>query len=100
MSRILASSWCYGLGATLCRCCSPAAGQARHHREAVRLFGARETVRQRIRFKLYDADYETSVAALRNTLGEQDFETAWAEGASLSTEEAIAYAQRGRGERK
>jgi hypothetical protein len=33
-------------------------------------------------------------------LGENDFETAWAEGASLSTEEAIAYAQRGRGERK
>ena len=29
-----------------------------------------------------------------------DFDSAWAEGAALSTEEAIAYAQRGRGERK
>jgi DNA-binding CsgD family transcriptional regulator len=29
-----------------------------------------------------------------------DFEAAWAEGAALSTTEAIAYAQRGRGERK
>jgi DNA-binding CsgD family transcriptional regulator len=29
-----------------------------------------------------------------------DFEQAWAEGAMLSTDEAIAYAQRGRGERK
>ncbi len=29
-----------------------------------------------------------------------DFEGAWTEGAALSTEEAIAYAQRGRGERK
>lgn len=28
------------------------------------------------------------------------FSTAWAEGAGLSTEEAIAYAQRGRGQRK
>ena len=33
-------------------------------------------------------------------MGEHDFDSAWAEGASLSTEEAIAYAQRGRGERK
>ena len=38
--------------------------------------------------------------ALRDVLGEQDFDAAWAEGAALSTEEAIAYAQRGRGERK
>ena len=29
-----------------------------------------------------------------------DFEAAWAEGAALSTDEAIAYAQRGRGERR
>jgi DNA-binding CsgD family transcriptional regulator len=40
------------------------------------------------------------VAAVRDALGEQDFESAWAEGAALSTEEAIAYAQRGSGERK
>jgi hypothetical protein len=33
-------------------------------------------------------------------LGDQDFETARHEGAALSTEEAIAYTQRGRGERK
>ena len=32
--------------------------------------------------------------------GREDFDAAWAEGAALSTEEAIAYAQRGRGERK
>ncbi len=29
-----------------------------------------------------------------------DFDAAWAEGAALSTEEAIGYPQRGRGERK
>ena len=53
-----------------------------------------------VRFKVWDADYEASVAALRNAVGQADFESAWAEGAALSTEEAIGYAQRGRGERK
>src|SRR6202044_1281128 len=33
-------------------------------------------------------------------MGQADFDSAWAEGAALSTEEAIAYAQRGRGQRK
>ncbi len=53
-----------------------------------------------VRFKVYDADYEDTLAALRDAMGEEDFDAAWAEGAALSTEEAIAYAQRGRGERK
>src|SRR5262249_23079164 len=53
-----------------------------------------------VRFKIYDASYEASVAGLRDAMGEKDFESAWAKGAALSTEEAIAYAQRGRGERK
>jgi DNA-binding CsgD family transcriptional regulator len=53
-----------------------------------------------VRFKISDAGYEASVTALRDALGEQDFASAWVEGAALSTEEAIAYAQRGRGERK
>ena len=50
--------------------------------------------------KVWDAGYEASVAALRDAMGEKDFESAWADGAALSTEEAIAYAQRGRGKRK
>jgi DNA-binding CsgD family transcriptional regulator len=33
-------------------------------------------------------------------LGDSEFQSAWAEGSALSAEEAIAYAQRGRGERK
>jgi predicted ATPase/class 3 adenylate cyclase/DNA-binding CsgD family transcriptional regulator len=84
-------------------CLAALAGDAGSHREAARLFGAAEAIRQRmglLRFKVWDADYEASVATLRNSLGEQDFDTAWAEGAALSTEEAIAYAQRGRGQRK
>ena len=73
------------------------------HREAARLFGAAHAIRQRIgseRYKIYDAGYEAPVAALRNAMGDKDFDSTWAEGAALSTEEAISYAQRGRGERK
>jgi DNA-binding CsgD family transcriptional regulator len=70
---------------------------------AARLFGAAEAIRKvggEVRLPMYQPDYETAVAALRDTLGQDDFEAAWADGAALSTEEAIAYAQRGRGERK
>jgi DNA-binding CsgD family transcriptional regulator len=79
------------------------AGEAGSHRAAARLFGAAQAIRQRIgvvRFKIYEAGYQASVTALRDALGEKDFDAAWAEGAALSTDEAIAYAQRGRGERK
>jgi DNA-binding CsgD family transcriptional regulator len=79
------------------------AGEAGSHHEAARLFGAAQAIRQRIgvvRFKIYDAGYQASVTALRDALGDKDFDSAWAGGAALSTEEAIAYAQRGRGERK
>jgi DNA-binding CsgD family transcriptional regulator len=37
---------------------------------------------------------------LGNSQGQTAFDKAWAEGAALSAEEALAYAQRGRGERK
>lgn len=73
------------------------------HQHAARLFGAAEAIRQRsgeVRFKVYQGGYEAAVSAVRDALGENDFDAAWAEGAALSTEEAIAYAQRGRGERK
>jgi ATP/maltotriose-dependent transcriptional regulator MalT len=84
-------------------CLGTLAVDAGSHREAARLFGAAAAIRERmgaVRFKVWDAGYEASVAALRDALGEHDFDAAWAEGAALSTEEAIAYAQRGRGERK
>lgn len=74
-----------------------------NHREAARLFAAADALRQRmgsVRFKIWQDDYDASLAGLRNAMGEGDFESAWAEGAALSTPEAIAYAQRGRGERK
>ncbi len=72
-------------------------------RGSVRLFGAAQGIREcigEVRFAIYDAGYEASAAALRQTMGEDDFINAWAEGTALSVEEAISYAQRGRGERK
>ena len=85
-------------------CLATLAGEGGSHREAARLFGAAArhpaTHRARSGSRSDDAGYEASVAALRDALGEKDFDSAWAEGAALSTEEAIAYAQRGRGERK
>ncbi|MDT5308772.1 MAG: hypothetical protein QOE48_4457, partial [Mycobacterium sp.] len=84
-------------------CLGTLASEAASHREAARLFGAAHGTRQRmgaVRFKVWDAGYAAAVAALRDAMGEQDFDSAWAEGAALSTEEAIAYAQRGRGQRK
>ncbi|MGA8124081.1 MAG: LuxR C-terminal-related transcriptional regulator [Mycobacterium sp.] len=84
-------------------CLAAVAEDAGSHREAGRLFGAAHAIRQSIgaaRFKIYDAVHEASVAALRDAMGEKDFDSAWVEGAALSTEEAIAYARRGRGERK
>jgi len=84
-------------------CLGTLAGDAGSHREAARLFGAAYAIRQRmgaVRFKVYDAGYEASVAMLRDAMNDNDFDTAWSEGAALSTEEAIAYTKRGRGQRK
>ncbi|UGT90462.1 hypothetical protein [Mycobacterium ostraviense] len=73
------------------------------HREAAPLYGAAESMRQRLgakRFKSYDSSHADSVALLRTALGSKEFDSAWAEGTALSSDEAIAYAQRGRGERR
>jgi predicted ATPase/class 3 adenylate cyclase/DNA-binding CsgD family transcriptional regulator len=84
-------------------CLAALAGTAGAHRQAARHFGAADTLRQRTgtaRYKIHDADYHASVAVVRDAMGENDFEDAWAQGAAMSIDEAIAYAQRGRGERK
>jgi predicted ATPase/class 3 adenylate cyclase/DNA-binding CsgD family transcriptional regulator len=77
--------------------------ESESHQEAARLLGAAHALRQRmgtVRFKVYDAWYEAMAIDARNAIGDTDFDAACAEGARLSTEEAVAYAQRGRGERK
>jgi predicted ATPase/class 3 adenylate cyclase/DNA-binding CsgD family transcriptional regulator len=73
-----------------------------NHPLAARLFGAADALRQRmglVRFRIYDAECDAALAVLRNAMGDGVFDAAWAEGAALGVEEAIAYAQRGRGER-
>lgn len=84
-------------------CLAAVAAEAGSYQEATRLAGAAHAIRQRmgaVRFKVFDATFEGLVAAIRNGLDENGFDAAWAEGMALSTEAAIAYAQRGRGERK
>ncbi|MDT5347389.1 MAG: hypothetical protein QOH91_676 [Mycobacterium sp.] len=84
-------------------CLARLAAEEGNHPYAARLFGAAEGIRQRMghaRFPLYQAGYAATVTAVREALGQNDFDAVWAEGAALTTEEAIAYAQRGRGERK
>jgi DNA-binding CsgD family transcriptional regulator len=95
-------------GAYLClpntvECLASTADHAGSHKEAARLLGAADAMRQRTgetRFAVHQPDYDAWVAATREALGDNDFDAAWVEGAVLSTDEAIAYAQRGRGERK
>jgi predicted ATPase/class 3 adenylate cyclase/DNA-binding CsgD family transcriptional regulator len=84
-------------------CLAALGGQAGNHRQAARLLGAADAVRQgqgEVRFAMYDAGYKAALAVIRDGLGDEEFEIAWAEGAALPIDEAVAYAQRGRGERR
>jgi DNA-binding CsgD family transcriptional regulator len=96
------SAGTYGATPETLECLAALAVSAGSRHAAARLFGAADAVRQRgglVRFKIFDF-FEFPVAALRDGMGDKDFESAWAEGAALSTDEAIAYAQRRRGQRK
>ena len=44
------------------------------------------------RFPHHEPGYNGAADAVREALGQQEFDDAWAECAALSTEEAIAYA--------
>src|SRR5215210_3589269 len=79
------------------------AGDAGSCREGARLFGAAERSRSRTgvaRYPIYQPAYDASMRELKNALSDEDFEAAGKEGATLSSDEAIAFAQRGRGERR
>lgn len=84
-------------------CLGMGAADAGNDPESARLFGAAENARKSIgvaRFAIYDAAYKNAVAALRSRMPRVEFDAAWSAGAALSVQEAIAYSQRGRGERK
>ncbi|BBX73087.1 LuxR family transcriptional regulator [Mycobacterium shinjukuense] len=71
------------------------------HSHAAGLLGAAQAIRQRMghaRFPMYQAGHDAVLASVREALGQKDFDRAWATGADLSTEDAIAFAQRGHGE--
>jgi DNA-binding CsgD family transcriptional regulator len=71
--------------------------------EAARLFGAAQALRDEmgyVRFAVHQERYDTDVATAGDGLGAEDFDAAWAEGAAMSIDDVVAYAQRGRGERK
>ena len=60
---------------------------------AARLWGTAEALREAMRTPLppvYRADYEHAVAAARAQLGEQAFAAAWAEGSTMTPEQALA----------
>jgi predicted ATPase/DNA-binding CsgD family transcriptional regulator len=85
-------------------CLAVLANDAGSHLEAARLLGAADAIRQRmggVGVKTAGAARESRrIKALRDALGNNIFDAALAEGAALSTDEAVAYAQRGHGERK
>ncbi len=84
-------------------CLARLAVGAGNHAYAARLLGAADAMRQRtgeVRRPMYGAGYGAALTAIQDALTDNDFDGVWAEGAALSTEEAVAYAQRGRGERK
>ena len=70
--------------------------------EAVRLLAASDTARHAMGYPRPPIDrpgHDATVARLRAALGEEAFSDAWAEGASLSLDDGVAYARRARGER-
>ena len=80
-------------------CLAYIAGDAGSYQEAARLFGAADAARREtgvVRFKTLDADHELRLAAVREALGEGDFQAAWDEGAALTIEEARLCAPRPR----
>jgi DNA-binding CsgD family transcriptional regulator len=89
-------------------CLAGVAADTGSQREAARMFGAAEAIRNRtglVRFKIYDAGHQRWVATVRNAqernAQERDeLDRAWDEGAALSTDEVIAYAVRGHTGRK
>jgi DNA-binding CsgD family transcriptional regulator len=77
--------------------------ELQNEEQAVRLLGAADAIRADVgcvRFPVRQPRYEADLCALREALSEEAFASAWSAGASLSLDDAVAYAERGRGERK
>jgi predicted ATPase/class 3 adenylate cyclase/DNA-binding CsgD family transcriptional regulator len=83
-------------------CLALLAGRHGDEAHAVRLYGAADAIRNwmgSVRFASHRAEHDGGMSTLREALGDR-FDELWTEGAALTTDEAVAYAQRGRGRRK
>jgi predicted ATPase/class 3 adenylate cyclase/DNA-binding CsgD family transcriptional regulator len=67
--------------------------------EAIRLLAATAARRMELGYRHDRALVTPAEGAARAGLGDEAFEAAWAEGTALTTEAAVAYASRARGER-
>lgn len=84
-------------------CLARLAVDAGNHADAARLFGAADAVRGRTgesRMPVHQDAHQKALQNCCNKLGEHAFRALRNEGAALSTDEAVGYALRGRGERK
>ena len=84
-----------------CAACIAAAEES--WEEAARLFGAAEAARHQLGTVLAPWDEQcvgTAVEGVRRSLDDGTFKAVWSQGQALTIEEAVAYSQRGRGERK
>jgi DNA-binding CsgD family transcriptional regulator len=81
-----------------------AAIAAESHAEGVRLLAAAHALREEqgdlMRVPPLQQWWDRDVAAAQAALGVDEYERAWSAGAAVRWTEAVAYAQRGRGERK
>ena len=78
-------------------------GDLQSEEQGVRLLAAASTARAKAgcaRFPIRTPPYDSALNGLREALDVDAFDTAWAAGAALSLDEAVEYAERGRGSRK
>ena len=68
--------------------------------EAIRLLAAAAAARERIGYRRCVTERDRDIAVVRESLDSDRFERSDAEGAALSLADVVAYARRGRGERK
>jgi DNA-binding CsgD family transcriptional regulator len=77
--------------------------ELQNEEQAVRLLGAADAIRADVgcvRFPVREPLYEANLTALGEALSEEAFATTWSAGTSLSIDDAVAYAERGRGSRR
>ncbi|MGK2865719.1 MAG: helix-turn-helix transcriptional regulator [Mycobacterium sp.] len=100
---VTAESGAFGTLPDIVDCLSLAAHAAGSHRESARLLGAAEAIRAQqgaVRFKVYRDAHDAAARSSRDSLGDKEFDEAVAEGAGLSVQQIVAYARRGRDQRK